>query len=437
MPSANAQGKDFICSAIAPWFLYNYTPSRVVITAPTDRQVKEVMWSELETRFNNARVELPGKLVTGKLEIEPNWKMIGFTTKETGQHTGKAQGFHSPHVCVIVSEAQAVEDKIYEQLDSLLLGEVNLLILIGNPLRTTGKFARSIRNTTDNIVISLDALDSINYKAKKTVIPGMASYEWIEKKRKEYCKDGREDHPLWLARVRGRLPTSAIDTVFSTEMVEKMVEKPGQTIVLKQLTRKIVVSCDPAGMGDDEQVIYGNISGQIKETDILPLCRAPEAASRCLQMVKKMGSNHLIIECDGLGQPIADIIRDIKPAGVTLQEVHESGKPEDPQFENARAEIFWYARTQAEDGKETIPDDEILKQELQEIHYFINLKGRIQIEPTEDIKERLGRSPNRAVAWVLNVWGRRSARPVRNRSTWESESESGSVRSGIRSAMAA
>lgn len=433
IPSGNAQGKDFLASAIGPWFLYNYCPAKVIITAPTDRQVKEIMWAELETRWNNALIPLPGRLLTCKIDIEPNWFMIGFTTKETGQMTGKAQGFHSPNICVIASEAQAIDDKIFEQLDSILNAEVNLFIMIGNPLRTAGKFAQAIKNTTDNIVLPLDCLNSPNYRYKKNIIPGMASYEWIEKKRKQWDPEAKGDHPLWRARVRGMLPLSSIDTVFSQELVDRMVT---QTPLVSK--RKIVVSCDPAGMGDDEQVTYGGVSGRIAKSDIIAQCRADASCSRILQMTKEMGANHIIIECDGMGQPIADFVYKLKPGNVTLQEFHAAGKAEDEQqYQNARAEAWFYAKEEAELGREQIPDDEFLKEELMEVKYFINTRGRIQIEDKDDIRERLGRSPNRADAWILNVWARKSAKIVLKNDAWDNPQEAHEVHSAVTSAMAA
>lgn len=391
------------------------------------------MWAELETRWNNAKIPLPGRILTCKIDIEPDWFMIGFTTKETGDMTGKAQGFHSRHICVIASEAQAIDDSIFEQLDSILNAEINLFIMIGNPLRTSGKFARAIMNTTDNIVIPLDCLESPNYRHKTNVIPGMASYEWIEKKRKEWDPENKGDHPLWRARVRGQLPLSSIDTIFSPELIERMVKTIPHIAI-----RKIVTSCDPAGMGDDEQVIYGAVSGRIVQQDIMPQCRADASCSRILQMTKLINANHIVIECDGMGQPIADFTRKLKPDHITLQEVHSAGKAEDEErYQNQKAEMWFYAKQEAEAGREQIPDDEYLKQELQEMKYFINLRGRIQIESKDDLKDRIGRSPGRADAWVLNVWGRRRSAVVHKNDSWDDTSVSHEIGKGALSAMAA
>jgi hypothetical protein len=99
--------------------------------------------------------------------------------------------------------------------------------------------------------------------------------------------------------------------------------------------------------------------------------------------------------------------------------------------------MWFYAKGQAELGMEKIPDDEYLKQELMEMKYFINPRGKIQIEAKEDLKERIGRSPDRADAWVMNVWARKSSRIVRNADRWKDNSEGREVEAGTTSAMAA
>jgi hypothetical protein len=203
------------------------------------------------------------------------------------------------------------------------------------------------------------------------------------------------------------------------------------------VNRKIVVSNDPAGMGDDEEVIYGGISGRISKQDIQAKSTGPTSCSRTLQMAKAVGANHIIIDCDGLGQPIADLIREIKPQGVTLQEVHNQGKPEDEQYYNLAAEMWFYAKAEAEAGRERIPDDEYLKEELKERKYFINARGKIQLESKEDVKDRIGRSPNRADAWVMNVWARKSSKVIHKKDVWSDSQEQSEVSRGPLSAMAA
>lgn len=425
--SGHGQGKDWIASIISLWFLYSFVPSKVIVTAPTGRQVEEVMWGEIEDKWNNAAVPLEGRLLSDKVDIGPNHYLIGFTTKETGNMVGKFQGFHSPNICVINSEAQAIPDAIYEQQDGILTSENSLQVLIGNPLHSTGKFARAIKNTTANIVLHLSVLDSPNYRYQEERIPGMASYHWVEAKRKEWG----EDHPLWYARVLGELPPTSINTVFPIDLLDRMTG-----IEPKVLDRRLVVSCDPARFGDDETVIYGGISGKVVKTDILQKSAADAVVSHELQMVKYVGGDVLDNvqvenEADGLGGPICDFFRKLKGETVHQDDVTLSSKPDnEDRFANMRAEVWFDALAEVEAGRISIPDDKYLKEELAEVKYFFNMRGKIQLESKDDIKERLGRSPNRADAFVLLVRGFKKAQPARGKKDrWNPEDTSS--RSGV------
>jgi hypothetical protein len=73
------------------------------------------------------------------------------------------------------------------------------------------------------------------------------------------------------------------------------------------------------------------------------------------------------------------------------------------RYHNLRAELWSNFREFLDPEKEAIslpPDDELLS-ELASVKYKIDSRGAIQIEAKEDMKKRLGHSPDRADAAVL------------------------------------
>ena len=54
--SGHSLGKDWVCGGIGLWFLYTYSPSIVILTAPTRRQVEKVMWGETMSHWNNKKI---------------------------------------------------------------------------------------------------------------------------------------------------------------------------------------------------------------------------------------------------------------------------------------------------------------------------------------------------------------------------------------------
>ena len=423
--SGHSLGKDFIGGGLVPYFLQVWGPCIVITTAPTDRQVKKIMWGEIHGHYNRAAAKPPGELLTQEIKIAWDWYAIGFTTKDTGNMVGKFHGFHSPRVFVIASEAQAIPDSIYEQIDAILTGEVGMLIKLGNPLRASGNFARSIRNTKDNVVISFSCLDNPNYIERKTVVPGLCSYEWVEKKRTIWG----ENDPRWYGRVLGKIPRTSIDNVFSQELIDQMKDR--QTRYIK---RYAGVAIDVAGAGDDDNVVMGGENGMVLQTQRKTNQPPSEQALRAAQMVLDIEGNFIITDCDGLGIKVHEELQLLKAKGkdkggipdVELIKFHGCGKTNEgrpdikPEYANKRAQAAFIAKKRGEDGLASIPgDDIILEEELQEDKYFENKRGLIQLEDKDDIKERLTRSPNDADCWKMLQYAFHTAKPTKKRDAYQ------------------
>jgi hypothetical protein len=94
--------------------------------------------------------------------------------------------------------------------------------------------------------------------------------------------------------------------------------------------------------------------------------------------------------------------------------------------------MWFVALARAVRGDASVPNDPILIEELTEVKHFVNKRGRIQIEDKEDLRDstRLGRSPNRADAWIMLQYGFEKASPMnREKYNRDSKSRSGEVTS--------
>lgn len=423
--SGHALGKDFIASVIALWFLYSHYPSKVILTAPSQRQVKDIMWTELTMRFKNSKYPLDGDLMSLKLKVEDEWFCEGFTTKEVNNSIGKFQGYHSPNILVILSEAQAIDESIFEQVDGVLTSENSKLLMIGNPLRSTGEFANSIRNTTRNSVINLSCLDSPNVIAGAEIIPGLVSKRWVEDKRIAYG----EGSPLWQSKVLGLIPDVNIDAIVSDALWSKCLTK--------NLTfwsdKRGSIGVDPGRYGDDDMVISVFESGELKEEIVIPKCSAPEGCSKVVIAQKKhfpQGGCVLVFDCDGLGGPYLDITKQMIPDELNCRfiEIHGASTDKEvvsPEYQNVRAEMAFYAKEMMEKGAISFGYDasELARQEATGEQYYVNIRGKNQVEDKDDIKERIGRSPNRWDARKLAIWGFKYAQPIKPKDRWKSDPE--------------
>ena len=415
--SGHSLGKDYICAAIALWFLFTRYKSKVVLTAPTERQVKKVMWGEVLSHWKRKKIDLGGKPYADPyLEInKEDWYLIGFTTKESGASKdasgGKFQGFHADSVCVIASEAQAIEDSIFDQIDAVTTGANNLRIFIGNPTRSSGQFIRGLKNKTDNYSFNFSCLDNPNYKQKKTVVPGLTSYEWVEDKRKKWG----EDDPRWQGRVLGIPPTSSINTVISEDLYSKCVNRE-----LNDTRKTGVIGVDPARFGVDNMVISVLESGYFIKDYKIPKCEATEGCSHIAMAQKEhfpSGQVVFVIDCDGLGGPFLDFLKKMIPDQLNCKfiEIHGASTNKndvDPEYQNMRAQISFHAKEQLKNGLVSLDEDQVSKEEALAEEYFVNTRGKIQIIEKEEIRDSLGRSPDTWDARKLAIWGMQFAENI-------------------------
>ena len=396
--SGNSAGKDYIAGGLPLWWLSSYYPAKVVITAPTERQVRKIIWAELERHYNRAggRKVLGGDLKAQEWFLEEDWFCVAFTTKETKGQVGKMQGYHSPNLLVIISEAQAVEDNIFEQVEAIATSENSKILLLGNPLHTTGYFAKALQGS-DYHSIHLSCLENPNYIERKEVIPGLASYEWVEGMRKKYG----EDSPIWQARVLGQLPKGqTIDAILDYYTARLAIDRE----VFTSTRPRRGISIDPASFGDDEAVIQIWEEKKLIHQETYPKTRTTQLSSRAILLAEKFDIDAIIVDTVA-ERGVFDEIYQAVGKKYQLFEFKGSMQAKDPeQYKNARAEAYFATKDEFENSAVSIQNDEMLIEELCETKYFFTRDGKKQIEAKEDIKSRLGRSPDRADALAQWLW---------------------------------
>lgn len=430
VPSGHAMGKDYTISGCASlWFAECFGPCKVIMTGPTDRQVREIMWAELERAYNNRTIkDAFGRLINCKLDLREDWFILAFTTKESGDSAGKFQGAHSPKIMIIGSEAQAIDDKIYDQIDGLTTSGSVLQVYLGNPLRTTGRFAKMIRDTTRNRVIHLDCYESPNVISGRDLIPGMVSKAWVDEKEALWNADKSGMDPRYRAKVRGLLPTTSVNTVIAEDLYDKCQER---TIFPSAMRGSIGV--DPARFGDDDMVISAYESGRLLERKIIPKCDAVQGSGEIVLMQKKHfpdGQIAIVVDCDGLGGPYLDYAKKMIPDQLEITWVEFHGSCADremvsQEYHNHRAEAAFWIKSQMEDGMVSLDRDEFAKEEALAEQYFVNQRGKIQLEDKDEIKERIGRSPGRWDADKLAIWGFKYAPLIKKKDMYSRKRNSG------------
>ena len=182
--SGTSRGKDFVAACAALCFMYltpKFNPkgelienTKIALTAPTGRQVTNIMVPEIRRLLRQARV-LPGRLVASDIRTEyEEWFLTGF--KADDDNTEAWSGFHAVNTMFVVTEASGVSESIYNAIEGNLQGNSRMLIVF-NPNVTTGYAARAMKSERYKR-FRLNSLNAENVTRKENVIPGQVDYEW-------------------------------------------------------------------------------------------------------------------------------------------------------------------------------------------------------------------------------------------------------------------
>lgn len=428
--SCHGTGKSFNAARIALTFLTTHIGSIVVTTAPTWRQVKDVLWRELGTAYNMAGYELGGRLKTLGLDYDKDWYAVGLSTNDADTF----QGYHSDNILVIVDEAAGVEEGIYEGVRAITSNENAHILYIGNPTTTDGTFYHSFKNPrvkqftisafdTPNFqangITDLDSLletfvppagaDPLEYRPQLELpYPALISPTWVYERYLEWGTDS----PMWQARVMGEFPSQADSTLIPLNMVEASMDKDyrdehGWNVEQGALQYGV----DVARFGTDRTVIFQTAGGFVADPIVIHKQDLMTITQRVIDTVDHSVWNTPIrVDDTGLGGGVTDALN--KALGAT----DEGGKMyhyrvvpinfgesalDKEKFYNKRAEMYWNLRELIINKKLALPKNDQLANELASIRYEYTAKQQIRIEAKDEIKKRTGRSPDLADALAL------------------------------------
>lgn len=381
--SCHASGKSYIAGRIVHWWLNAYTNSVVITTAPTFRQVKEVLWREIKGSAKKG-IYPPKAILDTSINISPQWFALGLSTDKPEQF----QGFHSPHLLVLIDEASGINPEIEEAIDGLTPEKI---VRIGQPLSTQGRFADSFRMKGVK-KMQISAFDTPNIKEKGIVIPGLITTHDIENFKIRYG----EDSNVYRVRVLGEFPTQDADSLISVDDVAKAIEREAK--VLKHWEKKMGV--DVARFGDDRSVIVIRQMEKITKKVVFNSLDTMQITGEVVKLAKeeKIRGNNINIDVIGIGAGVVDRMNE---QGWNVNGVCVSEKAEDPEhYLNLRAELYAdKVKTWLKTADLTDDDDWY---ELSNIKYkFRTSTGQLQLESKDDMKKRGISSPDCADALML------------------------------------
>lgn len=407
--SCHNVGKTFTAARLALWFLQTRPESIIVTTAPTARQVEDILWREIRKAFSKTAYPLAGVPFRTKIEISEKWFAVGLSTNEADRF----QGMHAENILFIVDESAGVEEEIYNAIEGSLSNQGAKLLLLGNATSLEGTFYKSHRNPNYS-KIHISAFDSPNFTAfhitlddirnegwKKKIngpypAPWLITPEWVA----DMFVQWGEESPMFQARVLGNFPEQGTDTLIPLNYIEKAV---GKFIPPKDDRPDFgQVGVDVARFGSNKTVFVYRKGYNVERIQKHALKDTMQTAGLLTAFMAENPGSLGVVDNVGVGAGVVDRLYEEqrKVVGVNV-----GMKPRDEeQFVNIRAEAYWNLRDLFITGKISIPDDGELIGQLATLKYKFTSKGLRQIEGKDDMVKRGLVSPDCADALALSFY---------------------------------
>lgn len=426
--SGHGVGKTMLAACAALWFLCEYSPCLVITTAPTFRQVVEILWGEI----NQLWPRTPH--AKGKLGI-CNLSNIHFYSPVDGSPVGRRaigitardpqnfQGWHEENIFAIVDESGGVADEMHKALLGLVTSENAKLLLLGNPIVPEGYFYKSHMPGSGFETLTISTLENPNCVSGKNTIPGLSGISWVEEMKREWG----EDSPAYRARVIGEFPDSAEDALIPRQLVIDALER-GKAELPPIDVESLRMGVDVARYGGDKTVFAirdrhafryieayqgKDLMHTVARVQMLagfPIFDAdgnPIIPDPCgwVEFGHKISPNAVALDDTGLGGGATDRLRELNfglmPIDFGMRAI------EYWKYANMRAEMYFTMARSLNSSLEPPgamaipPEYEFVCRELLQPHYTFTSSQQIKLEPKKDIKKRLGRSPDHADALAL------------------------------------
>jgi hypothetical protein len=384
----NGSGKDWLAARMALWWVTAHYPAKVIITGPTYRQVDDVIFNELRAAYRSAPALLGGRLFESpRWELDETTFVVGFST----DRPWNLQGFHSPSLMVIVTEAHAMDG---DSIDALYRLNPDTMLLVGNPFATTGPFYASHHENRENwTTFAISAFDTPNLIEGRTVVGGMVTAEDVADRATEWG----EDSPMYIGSVLGEFPGELDDALLplwlARESMAREVEAEGE----------VVIGCDVARFGRDKTVVarrQGNVAEMVYKAQGKDLMAIAGWLGRYCEDNKV---DTLVVDDTGLGGGVTDRLREVGLNGTKLVAFKGGEKAKaEKRFANRVTESWWSLREWVVAGGK-LPNDPALVGQLTSRSYKIQSDKRLMLES----KDKMSKSPDEADALAMTFGGRR------------------------------
>ncbi|MEY5098081.1 MAG: Xanthomonas citri phage [Pseudomonadota bacterium] len=370
------------------WSLTTQPHVKGAATSINGAQLRDGLWAELAKWQSKSPLlqELfhwsPERVV--RKTAPATWFASARTWNQSADPHTQAQalaGFRSENCFFVIDEAGGVPAALLATVDAVLAtkkGRDQIRVWIGgNTTSTNGALYTAVvkqRQMWHCVRITSDPDDPLRTPR--------VTKEWARQQIQAYGRD----NPWVKINVFAEFPDAAVGKLLSLSDIEAAAARPAE----ENRREPLVLGVD-VGMVTDACVIYPRRGRMLYPPKVLRGASTIVIAGEIVAMVRELGATTVFLDLGGPGIGVGDTLRAM---GQSFVPVYFGGAADDStRFLNKRVEMYVrlaeWVKTGGAIGK--CPE---LEQDLLEPEMGWNLKGQQVLEPKDEVKARLGRSPD-------------------------------------------
>lgn len=407
-------GKTHLGGGLVNWFYDSFNPSICLTTAPTDRQVKDLLWKEVRSQ-RKGRGGFVGPKIP-RLESYEYHFAHGFTARDGNSF----QGHHAEHILILFDEAVGVAPIFWETAESMF-SEGHFWLAIFNPTDTASQaYQEELSNRWTTI--SLSVLDHPNVLAESAGLrppyPAAIRLSRVKELIEAWCRlletgepkkatdvefplgSGQfwRPGPIAESRLFGRWPSQGTYNVWSDGAFSV-----AELLLLPEEDLPVEIGCDVARFGDDFTTIHVRRGSVSLHHESANGWSTTHTAGRLKQVADQWGHHAgmegtrvlVKVDDDGVGGGVVDQAGDYNfypiRAGSNAYEYNS--------YPNRRSEM-WFGTAERADNEQlslarlSAETRQDLRRQAMAPTWSLNAQGQRVVEPKEKTKKRLQRSPD-------------------------------------------
>lgn len=405
--SCHESGKSFVAAVAVAHWLDTHPPGSafVVTSAPTDKQVKAILWREINKMHDLGN--LPGR--TNLSEWYIGKELVAFGRKPSDYNPTAFQGLHALYMLLVLDEAAGIVQTMWDAGSTLVANEHGRTLAIGNPDDPLSEFAKKCAPGSPWNTIHIGYEHTPNFTGEdisKDLKSRLIHPKWVKEKSIEW---GHES-PLFASKCEGKFPTHNADGFIQLQWLLQC-----RNLELPE-GHPVEAGVD-VGAGGDRTVIRERRGMRAGRERVFVDADAMRTVGKIVETLNEWNVTRVKVDVIGIGWSIAGRLRELSARhnfqGTThnaeVVDVNFAAASGDPErFINMRAQTYWmigreYSRLSKWDLSNV--DDATFAELMAPSYHIMDSKGKIKIQAKDEIRSILGRSPDSADALLLAFVG--------------------------------